>query len=847
MHWKIWGMVGLLGLAPSVYADVSGNVFRDINANGVLDTSSTFNEKPVSGITVKAFDATGAEVATALTNATGDYTLAGVTGAVRLEFSSLLTGDYSSSPGTGDGSNVRFVSAPATGINYALNYPADYCVADPKLLVPVHYAGDGTGTNSANGGLHSFPYSTSGNYSPNNVIELTKAELGSVWGVAYDKPKKRVFEAAFLKRHVGLKGGLGDISISETQVDNSLDYIRSFSLQGVTASNTGTVIDLGTVCRSAACATDAGNTGIATDYIIPPEPMDRSIDLDAFPKIGKVGFGGLEITPDNKYLWAVNLYQRSLLKMETGLATAAFPGNVQAYAIEDASGVPSCTGGVLRPFALSFYRDKGYLGGVCDASVSKQTSDLVAYVLAFDPNASNLAFSTVTSFKLDYNRGSDWYDAPNWSYYYWQWHPWTDDWNEFGLEKQETIIAFYAVPLLADIAFSDDGSMTVALMDRFSHQTGNLQYRAISQTSQVIAGRSRGDLVHFCKDAAGVFHAEGSTECPINNSTYVEGLQNTGEYFNDVSGDSFSEGILGSVLSLSGRNEMVATIYDPFAPGLASDNDSVNTVGLHHFNLTNGERASHFRVAASNISDGGFGKSSALGELEVLCPPAPIELGNRVWVDKDKDGIQDADEAGLEGVNVSLVCPSGSATTLTDSNGQFVFTNASSGNASFLQAGESCKLDIDNSQAVLKTYQLTAANAEGDSSNTEQTDLRDSDAQVNGSHAELAITVGANNHSLDFGYREPVVTDLAIEKVVTPSQAKHGESVIYKLTVTNQSSVAATNVQIKDQLPAGLSYLSDDGLATYGSDVFDESTGVWAVGTMAAGVSKILQITVQVQ
>lgn len=855
MRWGILGANGLLAasasliLVSNVSADVSGKVFRDLNANGVLDSGSEFNENGVAGITVKAFDSTGAEVGSALSMINGDYNLIGVTGSLRIEFTGLLMGDYSSAPGTGVGSSVRFLTAPATNINYALNYPNDYCVADPKVIIPAHYAGDGTGSNSTKGGLHSFPYSSSGGYSPNNKIELTKAQLGSVWGIAYDKSRKRVFGASFLKRHVGLKDGLGSIYISETQVDGSLNLVGSFNLQGITAANTGTAIDLGNVCRSASCANDAGNTGIATDYIIPADPATRSIDLDSFAKVGKAGFGGIEITPDNKTVWAVNLYQRSLLRMDASLSTASFPGAVQSYGIDDTNGAPSCNGGVFRPFGLTFYRDKGYLGGVCDASISKQSADLKAYVLAFDPNASSLSFSTITSIDLNYNRGSDWMDGN--ARYYWQWHPWMDVWSEFNISNDSWLV-YHATPILSDIAFSEDGSMSLAFMDRFSHQIGRLQYRAVSQTTNMIDGRSRGDLVHLCKNA-GSYYLEGSVECPVNFAG-GEGPKNNGEYFNDVGGDTYSENSIGSILYLQGSNEMLATMFDPFPPWInGEDPDSFFTQGIHALNAKNGNRVDYFRVANAlgAANEGGFGKGSGLGELELLCPPAPVELGNRVWDDKDKDGIQDADELGLAGVNVALTCPSGTASTSTDSNGQFVFTNAIGGNASFLQAGENCKISIDNSQAVLTSYELTKTNADGESSNNEQTDLRDSDASLNGSNAELAFIVGsagANNHSLDFGYREPLITDVKLNKIVTPAQAKHGEQVIYTLTVTNESQTTeANNIKITDQLPAGVNYVSDDGVAQYGTDVFDEVTGIWTVNSVAAGATKTLKITVQIQ
>ena len=64
----------LLLSSQAVLADISGKVFRDFNANGAFDTSATFNEVGMGGVTVKAFDATGAQVgAAATTGADGSY------------------------------------------------------------------------------------------------------------------------------------------------------------------------------------------------------------------------------------------------------------------------------------------------------------------------------------------------------------------------------------------------------------------------------------------------------------------------------------------------------------------------------------------------------------------------------------------------------------------------------------------------------------------------------------------------------------------------------------------------------------------------------------------------------
>lgn len=81
--------------------------------------------------------------------------------------------------------------------------------------------------------------------------------------------------------------------------------------------------------------------------------------------------------------------------------------------------------------------------------------------------------------------------------------------------------------------------------------------------------------------------------------------------------------------------------------------------------------------------------------------------------------------------------------------------------------------------------------------------------------------------------------DLKLSKVVDKTTVKHGETMIYTLTVTNESTTDATGVKLMDQLPSGVSYNSDDGAGSY-----NQTTGEWVVGSLLQGESKVLKITV---
>jgi len=90
---------------------------------------------------------------------------------------------------------------------------------------------------------------------------------------------------------------------------------------------------------------------------------------------------------------------------------------------------------------------------------------------------------------------------------------------------------------------------------------------------------------------------------------------------------------------------------------------------------------------------------------------------------------------------------------------------------------------------------------------------------------------------------EPV--DMSISKAISSSTSGphyYGENVTFTITVTNNSTTQdATNVQVTDILPSGLSYISDDSSGSYNS-----GTGIWDVGTVSAGESKTLHITAKI-
>jgi len=86
-----------------------------------------------------------------------------------------------------------------------------------------------------------------------------------------------------------------------------------------------------------------------------------------------------------------------------------------------------------------------------------------------------------------------------------------------------------------------------------------------------------------------------------------------------------------------------------------------------------------------------------------------------------------------------------------------------------------------------------------------------------------------------------LAADLSLTKTVSNTNPTVGSNVTFTITVNNSGTDNASGVTVKDLLPAGLTYLSDNSSGAYNS-----GTGIWNVGTLNNTQSKSLQITARV-
>jgi uncharacterized repeat protein (TIGR01451 family) len=713
-------LISTSGLFSAITAQITGTVFRDFNANGVKDNSATYNEIGVGGVTVKCVGTTGTGTTTTSTaTATlGQYSLTGCTGATRVEFTWTQADDYSGAVGTGSNTSVQFVTATASNVNFGINYPANYCQANPDMVTPIYVNGRVSGAEA----FYKFPSSSVGTTS-NNTELAQYQQIGTTWGVAYDRDNQIIYTSAFLKRHTSLVDNDGN-GTEDIGAIYKMSPTGSPSLWLNIATLAGVDVGLSVMPTIATRA-------------LPTTRGGPSHDSAAFDLIGKIGIGDIDISDDNKQLFVVSLYDRKVYTIDIATKTLVGSG------IAVPTGV--CTGGELRPFGLKYHRGKIYVGTVCDAQSSQNEANIKAILYRID----GTTFTNILNIPLNYVKGiaineSTWPTPPappN------KWNPWKTDFT--------AIQDFWSYPqaIFADIEFDVNEDVMLVFVDRFGHQMGTFNYGIDPADTNTITGVSSGDILRATYTGTGYV---------LENNASVGGLTSAGAgnnqgpgggefYFEDQYSDYHNETVTGGAAFKAGTNQVAVNSFDPF-------DGIVYATGVNWMNSTTGASDKRYQINVMGEVAGSFGKTNGLGDLELLCNPAPIEIGNRVWLDSDSDGVQDPGEAGISGVQVQLLKGvTVISTVTTDTNGNYLFSSATGADATGkdygitqLASNMGYTVRFPTTTTVSGTsYNLTTANS------ATGTDLIDSDAPATGDVSVLATDIpvsGANNHTFDVGY-----------------------------------------------------------------------------------------------
>ena len=739
-----------------VAATVSGTVYNDYDNDGTQETDNAASEVGLAGIIVTAYNNAGDLVATSTTDASGAYTLDNPLGeSLRVEFTDLPEGFSASAVSGGDANAVEtvfFTDGASQTANLGLieeNRYVDSSVS-PTLIVPCYvYTPVATGDEAA---IVTVLHSEAGFVE--DVTEKTTIatidQVGAVYGLAQNKETQDIFVGAYQKRLSDV-GPEGNDAIYRIKNDGTVEpFINLDDFFG------------------------ADSAGAYSH-----DPNNFASDAPAFDAVGKVAFGDVEISEDRQHIWTINLADRKLYKLEVGDGSTHTAGDGRERVAYDILGNDSTTptnGGIplgdlgadatnnARPFGLGMKDGLVYVGLVNSAQSTGEVDDLQAYVYSFDPEDPSGGFNQVINFPLNYQR--EFKDTNSQTSA--QWAPWVTNYDDFELNELET------QPILSDITFDNNGDMMIGLRDRTGDQAGFLSDDTDPNNgNQAVQTQTSGDILRASLTGNNQWTIENSvTDTDTDNSTNPEfydddfattSAQGGRILFNGNYGSfngGHDESAQGSVVQIPGYSSVESTAMDPFNTALSG--------GILGLDNTTGAKTRGIELYVSNFDrnspDPNFAKANGLGDLEYAGDVAPIEIGNRVWEDLDRDGIQDAGEAGIEGVTVSLYSADGStllATTTTDAKGEYYFNqdNVNQNDAAGLEPDTDYQILLDNAADFADGGALNSLDLTVQDANSNGNDTTDSDAIDDDGTPTIRVTTGdygENDYSYDVGFEKNI-------------------------------------------------------------------------------------------
>lgn len=715
-------------------AQLSGSVYKDFNSNGRRDLP---NEVGLANVVVSAYTDLSVNAVTTTSDVNGSYSFTAAqlpSGTkVRLEFTQL-DGYFAGVKGPQSQSTIQFVTAGVGSVaSLGILDPREYCgLTDIQILTSCYVNGNplGGGTAGEDAALVTFPATANGlagqDGAPSVSYVAKIKEVGSVWGLSYQASTKTFFIAALVRRHSGL-GPLGTGGIYK------YDDINKQLTNFLNLKNLG--IDTG----------PDPHLNLPADKLVPNE------DSLIIHHAGKVGIGGITLSRDEKSLFVVNLYDKRLYRINVGVPAVAptSPSAVRVYNIPDPTGT-----GESRPWAVSEHRGKIYVGVVNSAQLSQDSAKLKAYI--YQLNEVSGEFTEVFQMPLNYKKGA--MDITANCIKNDHWFPWIDKFPQgcatFYDANLAKIVNFaqYPQPLLSSIAFDGDGSLLIGFMDRFGLMSGYRNLRP-KDDGMLYDGFVGGDLLRAQYDPFSktyTLESNGISGDLVGIGTGNGEGPGGGEFFGDDYWKFFGnpahlEILNGGILSLPDQGEIVVSAMDPV-------HEIYQSGGMRVFDRTTGKMKRAYALYSDE--PGTLGKSGGVGEIKMNCEAAAIEMGNRIWNDKDFDGIQDPSEEGIPDVIVTLhdMSKGGAlvATDTTSSIGTFCFNKT---NAPLIAFNTDYEIRVAFNQNTIATGKYIKP-ALKDKDNSIGGDERDSDGVLIGDIIVVSLNSGSpgqTSHNNDIG------------------------------------------------------------------------------------------------
>ena len=343
---------------------IEGLIYNDHNYNGTFDGTDSV----VEGATIKVYDQTNTLIGAFKSNSLGVYNTGVVAGDVRLEVAAPEgLALYSTYYGTEASGLIKFAAGNGTGFNIGLFSPGRYCPVvkgGVPIGIPINRIGDqktnepAVVTFSENSGTNAIPAPISDYKNPGFNVESELQNVGTVNGLAYSSTLNSIFAAAFVKRHSGLGPTKNPTTIYK------IDRNSGVSSEWVTIDPTRTDPHSGDT--DTYTLADCPNCD-------PVRPLNGYFaDFAAYDDALKEGLGDIEISADQKFLYAVDLKFRTLLKIEIRADGTA--GSISQTSILDSmvdavgTDKDQCPSqNDLRPYGLGMRDGEVFVGVVCTA------------------------------------------------------------------------------------------------------------------------------------------------------------------------------------------------------------------------------------------------------------------------------------------------------------------------------------------------------------------------------------------------------------------------------------------------------------------------------------------------
>jgi SdrD B-like domain len=690
----------------------SGVVFRDYDASGTRSAS----EVGVGGVKVTAVDGDGTTVGTATTAGDGTYSLA-VAGAkstsVRIEFTDLPAGAKSGPKGADSGTTVQFITVPATNVSLGVNDPADYCQADPEIVTSC-FRTDAAGVSIVNIPSNAGTTSTTSNAGvttpTTHSLAVPSASVGAVRGLAFNRAAGKIYSAA---------------------------YAKSGTSYGPNGPGAIYVTDRATGATSVLGVTIAADNAI--QHSATPVAVDPNAEIAAFWNApGHEAWGDIDTDATDSRLFGSNLLDGKLYAIALDAA-----GNATGFSAL-AAPVTTCAAGNLVPGALKWSGTALLAAFTCTGPTD---AALRGYVFSYANGGGTP--TQVASVALNYTRGCGY--APTCSDG--QWKAWVTTPTTLTAGLGTTLVS-YPQPWISDIEITETGQMMLGINDRFGDQSLRAGARTLTGTSfKGGDGLSVGDLIRLVPTGATFALDPAYTTGGPSSSAAADPIG--GERF-PTTGGFHDEIATGALAYRLGGGQVLSTAIDP-APvngALPNGNGALYSGGLLWLDSVSGARNQSY-VLFDDSADTTFGKANGLGDLELLCDRAPIEIGNRVWFDANNNGQQDAGETPLGGVTVHIYDDNLLlGTTVTAADGSWYFNNGNVLGGVKPNHDYTVKLDnaADRGAGPLKDYVSTKATTGSTTTDSNAVDM-------GGSPAVMFTTggPGTNDHTLDIGVFTPTV------------------------------------------------------------------------------------------